>query len=256
MHSDLQKKILINPTAQRLIKYNTTGFYAESLVGLWLYQVIGLEIDDLSRWVEEIKWQRFPQTVTWGISWWEQAFGLPVDETLSLEERRRRLRTRGRLGGPINPARIEQLVKDATGYDTVVTEHVAPYTFQVDVCTGTKELIDPLCIYNLLRPRKQSHKSMRINFKIEGKPGIVQIGAYAGIGGTINVYPFRPTCAHASGNLIFGAYSKSGGIFGVFPVNPVKASAKGAVVVGGYSMCFGKIGVFPKGGDSGYVSKN
>ena len=43
------------------------GFYKDSYVGKWLFQVMGLEYDDALSIVGELPRQMFPETATWGL---------------------------------------------------------------------------------------------------------------------------------------------------------------------------------------------
>lgn len=75
-------------SAKRMLSYVTPGFYDNSYVGKWLYQVMGLEYDDARKLAEELQYQMFPETATWGLMYHEIKWGLPVRTNLSYEERR------------------------------------------------------------------------------------------------------------------------------------------------------------------------
>ena len=75
-------------SARRQLSYVTEGFYDNSYVGKWLFQVMGLEYDDARKILEELPRQFFPETATWGMMYHEIKWGLPVREHLSYEERR------------------------------------------------------------------------------------------------------------------------------------------------------------------------
>ena len=61
-----------------MLSYVTPGFYDNSYVGKWLYQVMGLEYDDARKLAEELQYQMFPETATWGLMYHEIKWGLPV----------------------------------------------------------------------------------------------------------------------------------------------------------------------------------
>ena len=51
---------------------------------------MGKEMDDAHlRIEEELPYQAFPETATWGLRYHEEKYGLPVRENLTYEERRR-----------------------------------------------------------------------------------------------------------------------------------------------------------------------
>ena len=54
-------------SAVRMLSYVSQGFYDSSYVGKWLYQVMGMEYDDVRKIIEELPYQMFPETATWGL---------------------------------------------------------------------------------------------------------------------------------------------------------------------------------------------
>jgi hypothetical protein len=53
-NDNLVSEILKSPSAQRFRQMVTAGFYDRSRLGLWLYEVIGREYDDMERWIAEL----------------------------------------------------------------------------------------------------------------------------------------------------------------------------------------------------------
>ena len=70
--------------AKRMMGYITgNGFYDRSYVGKWIFQVMGVEMDEARRIIEdELPYQAFPETATWGLRYHEEKFGLPIRENL------------------------------------------------------------------------------------------------------------------------------------------------------------------------------
>ncbi len=99
-----------------MLSYVTPGFYDRSYVGKWLYQVMGLEYDDASTLVEELPYQFFPETATWGLQYHEIKWGLPVRTELSYEERRKIIYQKRDRKSPMTPYRMEQLLKYITDF--------------------------------------------------------------------------------------------------------------------------------------------
>lgn len=79
-------------SANRMLTYVTKGWYDKSYVGKWIYEVMGRELDLATMHIEELPYQMFIDTATWGLKYHEIKYGLPVREDLSYEERRRLLR--------------------------------------------------------------------------------------------------------------------------------------------------------------------
>ena len=51
-------------SAKRQLGYVTAGFYDNSYVGKWIFQVIGQEYDDARKIMQELPAQMFPETAT------------------------------------------------------------------------------------------------------------------------------------------------------------------------------------------------
>jgi uncharacterized protein YmfQ (DUF2313 family) len=123
--------IIKSPAAERMRQMVTAGFYDRSRIGLWLFEVMGQEYDDMAKWAQELRYEAFPQTCTWSITFWEFVYGYEPDDNLTLEQRRARLLAHVWSHPPINPARIEEALSLLTGTAVRIIENVAPYTFRV-----------------------------------------------------------------------------------------------------------------------------
>ena len=92
-------------SAKRMIASVSEEFYEKSYVGKWLYQVMGLEWDEVRANVEILPEQVFPETATWGLMYHELKWGLPIRTNLPLDERRRLIYRKRDLRAPMNPWR-------------------------------------------------------------------------------------------------------------------------------------------------------
>lgn len=110
--------------AKRMMGYLTgNGFYDRSYVGKWIFQVMGIEMDEARRIIEdELPYQAFPETATWGLRYHEEKFGLPIRENLSPEERRKLILDRRDTKAPITPWRLEKIVNSVLGCDVKVVD--------------------------------------------------------------------------------------------------------------------------------------
>ena len=147
-------------TAQRMIR-RVSPVYDRSYVAKWLYQVMGLEWDEVWRIMDSMWEQPFLEQATWGLRYWEQAYGLATDETKSYEERRRIVSAKRSYKRPMNPAGLEAVLSNFTGGIAVVTENVAPYTFSVEL-DSLGNPIDYHAVSQLIRRLKPSHLSLRL----------------------------------------------------------------------------------------------
>mgnify|MGYP001100743238 FL=1 len=58
-------------SARKMLGYVSDGFYDESYVGKWIYQVMGLEYDRALEMVKDLPAQFFPETATCGLMYHE-----------------------------------------------------------------------------------------------------------------------------------------------------------------------------------------
>lgn len=84
--------------------------YDNSYVGKWIFEVMSVPLSLAQDTINELREQAFPETATWSLPYWEQSYGLPTNEALSIEERRSRVISKRNYRKPMNPARIEMLL--------------------------------------------------------------------------------------------------------------------------------------------------
>ncbi|MGI6497995.1 MAG: putative phage tail protein [Oscillospiraceae bacterium] len=157
------EKFPTSPAAQRMIK-TVSPIYDKSYVGKWIFQVMGMEIDEAWRFMEELRLQAFPETATWGIVYWEQRYHIVPDENLTIEERRQRVIIKRGRRAPMNPARIERFTRDVTGREAVITELGEDYIFFISILPGESE-VDYSELIATIRSVKPSHLSFRVLFQ-------------------------------------------------------------------------------------------
>jgi hypothetical protein len=166
--------IITSPEAERMRRMVTKDFYDRSRLGLWLYEAIGREWDEMGGWAKELKLEIFPQTCTWSISIWEWVYGFETDDTLQLEYRRQRILAKIIQQSPINPETIRRGVAALTGADVEVHESTVPYTFDV-VIHPSENPLNYFEVWRYVREVKPSH--LAFHAEIETKIDItVEIG--------------------------------------------------------------------------------
>ena len=101
-----------SPTSKRMI-HRVSPIYDNSYVGKYLYEALGKEFDGVKEIFHTLREQRFSDTVTWGIRYLEYKFSIEPDESLSLEERRARLKRKAMKRRPLNPGILENYIKEA-----------------------------------------------------------------------------------------------------------------------------------------------
>jgi hypothetical protein len=148
-------------TAKRMVS-RVSPIYGESYVAKWLYQVMGLELDEAWALVRSFRAQPFADQATWGLMYWEQGLGIDTDESKTYELRRRRIAEEiYSKKVPMNPYRLEQVVKAVCGFEAHVTENVRTYTFNVEVDAGDGAL-DWNAIFTKINAVKPSHMTVAI----------------------------------------------------------------------------------------------
>lgn len=152
------EKFPTSPTAVRMMS-RISPIYDRSYVGKWIFQVMGLEMDDVRLRFEELRLQAFPETATWGLTYWEQRYGITPSEAQTIEERRRAVLLKRNTREPVNPARVEYIVETMTGMTARVTENVADYTFAVEIFSDGSA-IDFDAVFAKLKRIKPSHQRM------------------------------------------------------------------------------------------------
>jgi len=154
-----------SPAAKRMLK-TVSPIYDKSYVAKWIFQVMGLEIDEVWKFIEELRLQAFPETATWGITYWEQRYNIPPDESLSIEERRQRVIIKRGKRSPMNPARIERIVRDVTGREDMVTEQNGEYTFYISILPG-ESTVDYQELIDTIKSVKPSHLAFKVLFETD-----------------------------------------------------------------------------------------
>lgn len=154
-----------SPAAKRMMK-TVSPIYDKAYVAKWIFQVMGLEMDEAWKFYDELRLQAFPETATWGIIYWEQRYHIAPDESLTIEERRQRVIVKRGKRSPMNPARIEQFAEDITGREAVVTEQNGLYTFTIAILPGTTE-VDYSKLISTIKSAKPSHLSFSVIFQVD-----------------------------------------------------------------------------------------
>ena len=168
------EKFPTSPSARRMLS-RVSPVYQRSYVAKWLFEVMGQEVDEMRRRFTELIEQRFPDTVTWGIEYLEHKYSIVPDDSLTLLERRARLKRKKRGGHPLSPWQFEQIIQDRFGIDIDVDETVEHGILHIR--TNTNENIgDPKPLYREIIRIKPSHLMvcMDTNAKdFNGKRGIL-----------------------------------------------------------------------------------
>lgn len=175
---DLKESILTNTTARRMVNH-VSPIYANSYVGLWIFEAISREYEDAWQLINTLPDQLFPETATWAIGLWEQRYGIEPDESLLIEERRRRVILKRSVPRPMNPQTLIAMLLNFTNRITEYQEHTGPYTFGVYLNNTPGGLqVDFDAIQALIRKHKQAHKSFDFAFQSEATAAVTMETGY------------------------------------------------------------------------------
>lgn len=162
-------------SAQKMLSYVSDGFYDESYVGKWIYQVMGIEYDAALEIAKDLPAQFFPETATWGLMFHEIKWGLPIRENLSYEERRRLIYQKRDRRAPMTPYWIEKYLQEVTGFKVHIADindpgeygFVAPHPNVFKAYFLGEESLDSKLVHEILNRLKQSHTTYTVNDRIE-----------------------------------------------------------------------------------------
>lgn len=153
-------------TAKRMIGYVSEDFYFKSYVAKWLYQVMGLELDEAWEIVESLPEQAFPETATWGLMYHEIKWGLPIRDNLSYEERRQYIFEKRDIKKPVNPWKMERIVYTICGREAYIRDSnddpaIPTNTFVLDILNGDTA-VDLGAVIRQMKAIKQSHVTFSV----------------------------------------------------------------------------------------------
>ena len=146
-----------SPSGKRMLA-RVSPIYENSYYMKWLMQVMGLEWDEVWNYIYTFREQIFTDSVTWAIEYQEYKYSIEPDASLSLEERRVRLRRRSARALPISPGNLEAWIEASYSIIAKINELYGPGIFQVIV--KDDPLDSMIAMRNELRDIKPSHLSM------------------------------------------------------------------------------------------------
>ena len=126
-----------------------------------------------------------------GLTILEKEFGLKVDNTLTIEERRKRLLAKKRGTGTTTIEAIKNIC-NAYADNTEVVEHTSEYWFELLLESYNAFLTDIESLYNTITEVKPAHLGVKYKLIATTKSNFY-IGATSFTGETITTYPWQET---------------------------------------------------------------
>lgn len=125
---------MISSVKGRRMLENVSPIYGQSKIMRAIMEATGTEFDGADQLADEVFAQLFPQTVTWGIAYWEALLKIPSNKELPIEQRRARVLSRMRYRWPMTRERLERIVNQfVIGKTARVVEIPYEYAFRIEI---------------------------------------------------------------------------------------------------------------------------
>lgn len=108
-------------TGKRMLK-RVSPIYDNSIFMKMFYEGVGSEFDKVRAYFETLREQSFPHLVDWAIEYQEHKYSIIPDKSLTLEQRRERLKIKLESKRPLNPAILEKYIADNYGIEVYLGE--------------------------------------------------------------------------------------------------------------------------------------
>ena len=161
------KNITLNNFAEKALK-RVSPIYENSRFMKNFFKATGAPFDVLRPYFLTLREQSFNSQVDWGIDYREEMYSLPHRTDLTLPERRALLKIKATRHYPLNPARLEQFIKDNFDFKVYLSEREAGFIRLIfnyvtpDAWTSTVEW---------LLEEKPAHLSLASTYHIIITPG-------------------------------------------------------------------------------------
>lgn len=109
--------------------------------------------------VDDLLDQFFVETATWSLYLWEEKYGITVDESKPLADRRAAVRDKMTAAGNTTAEMVRQLAMAMTGYEARVVVNSADYSFSLEFLGESNTLadIDVSQVRNMVEQIKPAH---------------------------------------------------------------------------------------------------
>lgn len=107
------------------------GFYLHSPEVTSFQRAVGLSLEEVLRARDDLLLQLDLATATWGLKYWEAAYGIPTDVSRPEEYRRTRIMSKMRGQGVTTPGMIQKLAESFSNGQVEVVEYPSQHRFEV-----------------------------------------------------------------------------------------------------------------------------
>lgn len=139
-----------------LTKYVPPFIYNMSVMKA-IYNAQGAELGSLNYYIQDLINQCFIDTATWGLTSWEEEFGITTNLSLSYEQRREILKAKKRGQGTTTKAMLKNAAEAFSGGEVNIIENIPEYSFIVQF-VGIKGIPRNMQAFiNMLEDIKPAH---------------------------------------------------------------------------------------------------
>lgn len=200
---------MITSTKGRQFLGYVSPIYEQSIIMQAILEAIGAEWDEAEKLVDEVLAQLFPQTATWGITYWEWLLGIPPNHSVPIEQRRARVLTRMQTRWPMTKERMEQLVRTfSKDKQAFIREFFDQYRFEV--LFSLTQSVDLGTVYEVIEEAKPAHLGYSLVARLRQGEKRVFISSTLLAGEEITVYPWTVRELTSRGEVFIAAGYNTG----------------------------------------------
>ena len=152
-----------SPTSKQML-HRVTPIYDNAYVGKSLFEALGKNFDGVKEIFHTLRDQRFADTVTWGIKYLEYKYSIEPDDSLTLEQRRQRLKRKAFKRKPLNPGLLEEYIKEAWNITCDIDEKYKPGVLRIEITEDEEDNHD--AFIKDMQKVKPAHLVLAILFDI------------------------------------------------------------------------------------------
>jgi len=200
--------MITSPKGRKFLGY-VSPIYEQSIIMQAIMEAIGAEWDEAEKLADEVLAQLFPQTATWGITYWEWLLGIPPNDSLSIEQRRTRVLTRMQTRWPVTKDRMEQLVRTfSKDKQAFIREFFDQYRFEV--LFNLAQSIDLKTVNEVISETKPAHLDFSLVIGLRQGEKSIYVGSAMLVGEEITVYPWSVTELTGTGKVYIATGHSTG----------------------------------------------
>jgi len=143
---------VITSTHGKEMMNNSPRYYQTSRVFRAHIEAKGIELDNLDAIMNDIEAQFSASTATWGLRYWEEMCGLPVNEQEPLENRRARVLAKIRSNPSGRSQDIQNIIQPFAEGQVSLMQHYSEYLVYIDFPVGHVLIKDLIAMVNEIMP--------------------------------------------------------------------------------------------------------